>query len=106
MKLKPLYEKIVLTIDDKQEIKSAAGLTYTKNMSISANTTMVGKVVAVGNGRLLADGTIVPLIVKVGDRVLYSKIQGESYNDGKEDYVILSEQSIIAILGEDTDGDN
>lgn len=101
MKLKPLYEKIALIIDDKQEIKSASGLQYTKNMSISANTTMVGKVVAVGNGRLLADGTVKPLIVKVGDKVLYSKMQGESYNDGENDYVILAEQNVIAILGED-----
>ena len=64
MKLKPLYEKIALIIDDKQEMKSASGLQYTKNMSISANTTMVGRVVAVGNGRLLAAGTVKHLIVK------------------------------------------
>lgn len=101
MKLKPLYEKIALIIDDKQEMKSASGLQYTKNMSISANTTMVGRVVAVGNGRLLADGTVKPLIVKVGDRVIYSKMQGESYNDGENDYVLLAEQNVIAILGED-----
>ena len=101
MKLKPLYEKIALIIDDKQEIKSASGLQYTKNMSISANTTMVGRVVAVGNGRLLADGTVKPLIVKVGDKVIYSKMQGESYNDGENDYVLLAEQNVIAILGED-----
>ena len=101
MKLKPLYEKIAVTIDDKQEVVSNTGLSYTKNMSISSNTTMVGKVVAVGDGRLMSDGTLVPLKVKVGDRVLFSKIQGESYNDGENDYTILSEQSIMAILGED-----
>ena len=100
MKLKPLYEKIAVTIDDKQEVVSNTGLSYTKNMSISSNTTMVGKVVAVGDGRLMSDGTLVPLKVKVGDRVLFSKIQGESYNDGENDYTILSEQSIMAILGE------
>ena len=75
MKLKPLYEKIAVTIDDKQEVVSNTGLSYTKNMSISSNTTMVGKVVAVGDGRLMSDGTLVPLKVKVGDRVLFSKIQ-------------------------------
>lgn len=101
MKLKPLYEKIALIIDDKQEMKSASGLQYTKNMSISANTTMTGRVVAVGEGRLLADGTVKPLVVKVGDKVLYSKMQGESYNDGENDYVLLAEQNVIAILGED-----
>lgn len=98
MSLKPLYEKIVLKIADKQEITSESGLTYTKNMSVSNNTSLIGEVVAVGNGRLLADGTVVPLIVKVGDKVVYSKMTGESYNDGKDDYTILSESNILAIL--------
>lgn len=106
MKLKPLYEKIALIIDDKQEIVSETGLHYVKNMSVSSNTTMIGKVVAVGDGRLLADGTLIPLKVKVGDRVIYSKMQGESYTDGKCDYVFLSEHNIIAILGEDDNGNN
>ncbi len=101
VQLMPLYDKIVVEIDDKQDIKSATGLTYTKDMSISKNTTMVGKVVAVGDGRLLQDGTIIPLVVKVGDRVVYSKMQGENYNDGEKDYTILSESCIIAILKEE-----
>jgi len=101
VRLMPLYDKIVVEIDDKQNIKSATGLTYTKDMSISKNTTMVGKVVAVGDGRLLQDGTIIPLVVKVGDRVVYSKMQGENYNDGEKDYTILSESCIIAILKEE-----
>lgn len=101
VQLMPLYDKIVVEIDDKQDIKSATGLTYTKDMSISKNTTMVGKVAAVGDGRLLQDGTIIPLVVKVGDRVVYSKMQGENYNDGEKDYTILSESCIIAILKEE-----
>ena len=101
MKLKPLYDKIAVIIDDKQELKSASGLQYTKNMSISANTTMTGRVVAVGDGRLLADGNIVPLKVKVGDKVLYSKMHGERYEDGENSLVVLSEQNVIAIVEED-----
>lgn len=101
MKLKPLYEKMAILIENKQEIKSKSGLTYVKNMSVSNNTTLVGKVIACGEGRLLSDGTIVPLKVKIGDRVVFPKIQGESYNDGINEYVILSESSILAILGED-----
>lgn len=103
MNLKPLYEKIVIEIDDKQEIKSATGLSYTKNMSISANSTMIGKVVAVGEGRLLSDGTIIPLKVKVGDKVVFSKMQGDNYNDGNKDYTILSESMILLILEGDND---
>ena len=106
MKLRPLYEKIALLIDDKQTIESKTGLVYTKNMSTSSNTTMVGKVVAVGDGRLMADGKIVPLKVKIGDRVIYSKMQGESYNDGKNEYVLLAEQNIIAILEDEENANN
>lgn len=106
MKLKPLYEKMALLIESKQELTSKSGLTYVKDMSVSNNTTLVGRVVAVGDGRLLADGTIIPLKVKVGDRVVFPKIQGESYNDGINEYVILSESSIIAILGEDENENN
>lgn len=98
MHLKPLYEKIVVKLKDKQEVSTESGLVYTNNMSLNANTTMVAEVVAVGEGRLLADGKIVPLKVKVGDTVIFSKISGESYNDGKQDYTILSEQNIIAII--------
>lgn len=103
MNLKPLYEKIVIEIDDKQEIKSATGLSYTKNMSISANSTMIGKVVAVGEGRLLSDGTIIPLKVKVGDKVVFSKMQGDNYNDGSKDYTIISESMILLVLEGDND---
>lgn len=106
MSLMPLYEKIVVKLQNKQEVKSATGLTYTKNMSISANATMTAEVVAVGEGRLLADGTIVPLKVKVGDHVIFSKMQGESYNDGTDDFTILSEQSILAIIKEDNNENN
>lgn len=106
MKLRPLYEKIAVMVESKQEMTSKSGLTYTRNMSTANNTSLIGRVVAVGDGRLLSNGNIVPLKVKVGDKVVFPKIQGESYNDGKNEYVILSETSIIAILGDEDDGDN
>lgn len=98
MLLRPLYEKIVVKLDDKQEIKTQSGLVYTKNMSLSNNTTIRATVVAVGDGRLMADGTLVPLKVQVGDTVIYSKMQGESYSDGENEYTILSESCILAIV--------
>lgn len=101
MHLIPLYEKIVVKIIDNQEIKSSTGLTYTKNMSLSSETTITAEVVAVGNGRLMSNGTIVPLKVKVGDKIVYSKMQGENYTDGVNNYTILSESSILAILQEE-----
>lgn len=101
MVLKPIYDRIVLKMLDIQEVKSSAGLVYQKDMSQSKYTTLVGEVVAVGEGRLLSDGTIKPLIVKVGDKVIVSKHQGESYNDGTDDYTILSESAVLSIIEEE-----
>ena len=101
MQLIPLYEKLVVHITDKQEIKSASGIVIQKDMSQTGNTSMTGEVVAVGEGRLLADGTILPLKVKVGDTVLFTKMVGESYNDGENDYIILSESNILAKIREE-----
>lgn len=101
MNWKPLYEKIVVQMLNKQEIQSETGLTFTKNLSLTNHTTIKGKVVAVGDGRLMSDGTLVPLKVKVGDTVIFSKMQGESYEDGKSEYTILSESNILAIIEED-----
>ena len=57
-----------------------------------------GKVIAVGTGRLLDNGTKVPMEIKVGDRILYSKYSGSEVKiDGKE-YLIISEKDILAIL--------
>lgn len=96
--MKPIYDKIVLKMMDIQEVHSETGLVYQKDMSQSSNSTLVAEVVAVGQGRLLADGTVLPLLVKVGDKVIISKHQGESYNDGKQDYTIVSESHILSII--------
>ncbi|WP_304393257.1 co-chaperone GroES [uncultured Clostridium sp.] len=101
MVLKPIYDRIVLKMLDIQEVKSSAGLVYQKDMSQSKYTTLVGEVVAAGEGRLLSDGTLKPLIVKVGDKVIVSKHQGESYNDGTNDYTILSESAVLSIIEEE-----
>lgn len=106
MNLKPLYERIVVKMKDKQEIKTEAGITYTQNMSLSKNTVLQGEVVAVGDGRLMSDGTLVPLKVKVGDIILFSKMQGESYNDGIDNYTILSESNVLSVVQEAIDENN
>ena len=101
MNWKPLYEKIVVKMLNKQEIESETGLTFIKDLSTSKHTTIKGEVVAVGEGRLMANGTVVPLKVEVGDTVVFSKMQGESYEDGKNEYTILSESNILAIIKEE-----
>ncbi len=57
-----------------------------------------GKVMAVGKGKLLEDGTVKPLEVKVGDTVLYGKYSGIEINHNGEDFLILKEDDILAIV--------
>ena len=97
----PLYEKIVVLIENDQQITSSSGLVIKKDMSQTSYTTMLGKVVAVGEGRLLNDGDIRPLTVEVGDTVLFTKMTGESFNDGEHDYIIMSESNVLAIYNKE-----
>lgn len=57
-----------------------------------------GEVVGVGNGKLLENGERVPLDVKVGDRILFGKYAGADVKIGGEEYLILREDEILAVL--------
>ena len=57
-----------------------------------------GTVVAVGSGRTLENGTQVALEVKEGDRVVYAKFAGTEVQHGDNDYLILSESEILAVI--------
>lgn len=106
MKLEPLYDKIIVELQNIQQIKSGSGLVVTKNMSISKNTTMKGTVIACGCGRLLANGDVVPLKVNVGDEVIITKMSGESYEEEGKEYTIISESSVLAICKLEDDNRN
>src|SRR5712692_9300764 len=58
-----------------------------------------GTIIAAGPGRVLEDGTRVPLDVKVGDSVLYAKYAGTEYKIDAEEHLILRESDILAIVG-------
>lgn len=106
MVFKPLYDKIVLKLHDKQQLKSKSGLQYTQNMSLHGNTVNKGIVIAKGDGRLLANGEIVPLKVQLGDQVIFSKMQGESFDNGEDNYIIISESNILSIIQEEDLNEN
>jgi chaperonin GroES len=59
-----------------------------------------GQVVAVGPGRLTDDGKRLPMEVKVGDEVLFAKYAGTELKIDDEEYLILSEKDILAVLSE------
>jgi len=94
MKIKPLADRIV--------IKPSAAEEKTKGGIILPDTAkekpVVGEVVAVGPGRKADDGKLVPMEVKVGDKVLYGKYSGTEVTlDGKE-FLIMRESDLFAVV--------
>jgi chaperonin GroES len=96
MKLKPLGDRVLVKpIAVEERTKSGIVLPDT-----AKEKPQQGKVLAVGQGRLLDNGQLVPLQIKEGDRVLYSKYAGTEVKIENEEYLILSERDILAIIEE------
>ena len=93
MPLRPLRDKVVVKPSEEEE-KTAGGILLPDS---AKRKPQEGKVVAVGTGRLLDDGTVKALSVKVGDTVIYSKYGGTETTLEGQDYVILDEDQIFAI---------
>ena len=94
MALKPLADRIVVKTLDAQE-KTKSGLVLQDS---AKEKPQEGKVIAVGPGRLLDEGTVKSLEVKNGDRVLYGKYSGTEVSIEGDDYLILREEDVLAIV--------
>jgi chaperonin GroES len=93
MPLRPLSTKIVVVPGEEEE-KTAGGIVLP---DAAKKKPQEGKVVAVGSGRTLDDGTVKALSVQVGDVVVYSKYGGTEVTLEGKDYIILDEDQIYAI---------
>ena len=94
MALKPLGDRIVVKQLDAQE-KTKSGLVLPDS---AKEKPQEAKVIAVGTGRLLEDGVVKPLEIKNGDRVLYGKYSGSEVSIEGEEYLILREEDVLAIV--------
>jgi chaperonin GroES len=94
MKVRPLYDRILIKRVETEE-KTKGGIIIPDT---AKEKPQEGKVVALGKGKLLDDGSIKALDVKVGDKVLFSKYGGSDINIDGEDYLILREEEILAII--------
>jgi chaperonin GroES len=94
MALKPLGDRIVVRQLDPQE-KTKSGLVLPDT---AKEKPQEAKVIAVGTGRLLDDGAVKPLEIRNGDRVLYGKYSGTEVSIQGEDYLILREEDVLAIV--------
>jgi chaperonin GroES len=91
--IKPLEDRIVIKISEAEE-KTASGLVIPDT---AKEKPQEGTVVAVGPGRF-DDGVRVPMDIKVGDVVLYSKYGGTEIKHGGEEYLVLSARDILAVI--------
>lgn len=95
MKVKPLGDRVVIQPSEGQE-KTKGGIVLPDT---AKEKPQEGKVVAVGTGKKAEDGKIIPLSVKTGDKVLYGKYSGTEITVDGEEYLIVKEEDILAIIG-------
>ncbi len=95
IKLTPLEDKIIVK-QAQAETQTASGLYIPDN---AKEKPQQGEVLAVGSGRRDDKGERIPMDVKVGDKVLYSKYGGTEVHYDGEDYLIVSSRDVLAILG-------
>ncbi len=95
-KIKPLADRILVKPVEEEE-KTKGGIVLPD--TVSKEKPQIGEVLAVGPGRTNDDGKTFPLQFKKGDKVIYAKYSGTDIKgDDDEDYLILSEKDILAIL--------
>ena len=94
MKIRPLQDRIL--------VKRVAEEEKTKGGIIIPDTAkekpLEGKVIAVGNGKVLEDGKVRPLDIKAGDRVLFGKYAGTEVKIEGEDHLILREEDVLGVI--------
>ena len=94
MNLKPLDDRIVIKQSEAEE-KTAGGIILPDS---AKEKPLIGKVIAIGAGKLLDDGKRAKMSVKKNDEVIYGKYMGSEIEIDREKYVILRESDVLGIV--------
>ena len=94
VKLQPLGERIVLEREESEQMTSG-GIVLPDT---AKNKPARGTIIAVGDGRLLDDGTRGKMQVKVGDRVLFSSYAGDEFKIGDQELWLMREDDVLAVI--------
>ena len=94
MKLRPLHDRVMVRRVDQEE-KSAGGIIIPDT---AQEKPMEGEIVAAGNGARRDDGTLVPLDVKAGDRILFGKWSGTEVKIDGEELLIMKESDLLGVI--------
>jgi chaperonin GroES len=95
MKIRPLGDRLLVQRIEEEE-KSSGGIIIPDS---AKEKPQEGKVVAVGKGKMLEDGKMVPLEVKAGDRILFGKYAGTDVKIEGEEHLIMREDDVLGIIG-------
>ena len=94
MKIRPLHDRVIIKRLDEDKT-SPGGIIIPDT---AAEKPVQGKVVAVGKGKILEDGQVRPLDVKVGDKILFGKYSGTEVKVEGEDLVVMREEDVMAVI--------
>lgn len=94
MAIQPIGDRVLIKAMEAEE-KTKGGIVLPDT---AKEKPQEGKVIAVGKGKLMEDGSIKPLEVKVGDKILYGKFSGTEVAYKEEEYLIVREDDILAII--------
>ena len=94
MKIRPLQDRVIVKRVEEEE-KTKGGIIIPDT---AKEKPQEGKVVAVGKGKVNEDGKIIPLDVKVNDRILFGKYSGSEINIDGEEHMIMREDDILGII--------
>jgi chaperonin GroES len=94
LKVRPLHDRLLVRrIEEKETAKGGIIIPDT-----AKEKPQRGEVLAAGNGKILENGTKLPLDVKVGDKILFGKYSGTEIKIDGEDVLILREEEVLAVL--------
>ena len=94
MKIRPLHDRVMVKRLE-EERTSPGGIVIPDT---AAEKPVQGKVIAVGKGKILEDGKVRPLDVKVGDKILFGKYSGTEVKVDGEDLVVMREEDVMAVI--------
>jgi chaperonin GroES len=94
MTFRPLHDRVLIKrIEDQETVKGGIIIPDT-----AKEKSQEGEVISVGTGKTLENGSVVPLEVKEGDRILFGKYSGAEIKLQNQDYIILREDEIVGVL--------
>ena len=94
MKIRPLHDRVIVKRLEEDRT-SPGGIVIPDS---AAEKPVQGKVMAVGKGKILEDGTVRPLDVKVGDKILFGKYSGTEVKIDGDELVVMREEDVMAIF--------